>query len=68
VNTYFTQEISMNTQLSGKLTAFVAALLMNSLILGGMAILFNGHVARQGSDSSVVSQTTKKTDRLMSLI
>ena len=58
----------MNNQLSVKLTAFVVALLMNSLILGGTAILFNGHVVRQGSDSSVASQTTKKTDRLMSLI
>jgi Mn2+/Fe2+ NRAMP family transporter len=68
VNTFFTQEISMNNQLSVKLTAFVVALLMNSLILGGTAMLFNSHVARQGSDSSVVSQATKKTGQLMGLL
>jgi hypothetical protein len=58
----------MNNQLSVKLTAFVVALLMNSLILGGTALLFNGHVAGQGSDSSVVSQATKKTDQLTGVI
>jgi len=58
----------MNNQLSVKLTAFVVALLMNSLVLGGTAMLFNGHAARQGSNSSVVSQTTKKADQLMGVI
>jgi len=39
----------MNTQISSKLAALAAALMMNSLLLGGVAYLFNGpphqHVA-----------------------
>ena len=39
----------MNTQISSKLIALAAALMMNSLLIGGVAYLFNGplhqHVA-----------------------
>ena len=31
----------MNTQISSKITALAVALMMNSLILGGVAYLFN---------------------------
>ena len=34
----------MNTQISSKLAALVVALMMNSLIIGGVACLFNGQV------------------------
>lgn len=32
----------MNTQISSKLVALAVALMMNSLIIGGVACLFNG--------------------------
>ena len=32
----------MNTQISSKLAALAAALVMNSLLIGGVAYLFNG--------------------------
>jgi|HubBroStandDraft_4_1064222.scaffolds.fasta_scaffold2268651_1 hypothetical protein len=34
----------MNTQISTKLAALAAALMMNSLLIGGVAYLFNGAV------------------------
>ena len=38
------QEIHMNTQISTKLAALAVALMMNSLIIGGVAYLFNSQV------------------------
>jgi hypothetical protein len=42
-------ETIMNTQISSKLAALAAALMMNSLLIGGVAYLFSGplhqHVA-----------------------
>jgi hypothetical protein len=42
-------ETFMNTQISSKLAALAAALMMNSLLIGGVAYLFSGplhqHVA-----------------------
>jgi hypothetical protein len=35
-------ETFMNTQISSKLAALAAALMMNSLLIGGVAYLFNG--------------------------
>ena len=32
----------MNTQISSKLAALAAALMMNTLLIGGVAYLFNG--------------------------
>jgi hypothetical protein len=37
----------MNTQISSKLAALTLALMMNSLIVGGVAYLFNGHIRQQ---------------------
>jgi hypothetical protein len=34
----------MNTQISSKLAALAVALMMNSLIIGGVAYLFNGQI------------------------
>jgi hypothetical protein len=34
----------MNTQISTKLAALAAALMMNSLLMGGVAYLFNGQL------------------------
>ena len=35
----------MNTQISSKLAAFAAALMMSSLIMGGVAYLLEGHMS-----------------------
>lgn len=40
----------MNTQISSKLAAFAVALMMNSLLIGGVAYLFDGQI-RQYSNS-----------------
>ena len=40
------KEISMNTQISTKLSALAVALMMNSLLLSGVAYLFNSQVPR----------------------
>ena len=37
----------MNTQISSKLAALAVALMMNSLLIGGVAYLFNAQVDRQ---------------------
>jgi hypothetical protein len=37
----------MNTQISSKLAALAVALMMNSLLIGGVAYLFNAEVGRQ---------------------
>jgi hypothetical protein len=34
----------MNTQISSKLVALAVALMMNTLIIGGVAVLFNGQM------------------------
>jgi hypothetical protein len=39
------QETVMNTQISTKLAALALALMMNSLMLGGIAFLFSGPTA-----------------------
>jgi hypothetical protein len=49
----------MNTQISTKLAALAVALMMNSLIIGGVAYLFNGqlheHVALTSLAQSAAS-------------
>ncbi len=47
----------MNTQISSKLAAFAAALMMSSLIMGGVAYLLEGHI-QQPSFSVVVARVT----------
>jgi hypothetical protein len=41
-------ENTMNTQISAKLAALAAALMMNSLLIGGVAYLFGGQLHQQG--------------------
>jgi hypothetical protein len=52
-----TKETLMNTQISSKLAAFAAALMMSSLIMGGVAYLLEGHI-QQPSFSVVVARVT----------
>jgi hypothetical protein len=42
----------MNTQISSKLAAFAVALMMNSLIIGGVAYLFNGQIQQHSNSMS----------------
>jgi hypothetical protein len=51
----------MNTQISTKLAAVLVALMMNGLILGGVAFLFDGTNAQNSNDSSIAAQTTAGT-------
>ena len=48
----------MNTQITSKLAAVVVALMMNALILGGVAVLFDGSRAHETSASSLAGQQT----------
>ena len=50
----------MNTQISTKLTALAVALMMNGLIIGGVAYLFNAQ-ARQHPIQVSLAQTTPAT-------
>jgi len=47
----------MNTQISSKLAAFAAALMMSSLIMGGVTYLLEGHI-QQPSFSVAVARVT----------
>jgi len=44
----------MNTQISSKLAALAVALMMNSLIIGGVAYLFNAQLHTQTAVLSLV--------------
>jgi hypothetical protein len=44
-----TKELVMNTQISSKLAALCMALMMNGLMVGGIAYLFSGHIQSQPS-------------------
>jgi hypothetical protein len=41
----------MNTQISSKLAALAVALMMNSLIAGGVAYLFNGQIQQSATNT-----------------
>jgi hypothetical protein len=43
----------VNTQISTKLAAFTAALMMNSLLIGGVAYLFSGPLHQHAAIISV---------------
>ena len=43
----------MHTQISSKLAALAIALLMNSLIIGGVSQLFRSHVAQRATAVAV---------------
>jgi hypothetical protein len=44
----------MNTQISTKLAALAVALMMNSLIVGGVAYLFNSQLHQHATVTSLV--------------
>ena len=44
----------MNTQISTKLAALAVALMMNSVIIGGVAYLFNGQLQQHATVTSLV--------------
>jgi len=46
----------MNTQISSKIAALCMALMMNSLMMGGIAYLFSAHL--QGPPSAVLALAT----------
>jgi hypothetical protein len=46
-------ETLMNTQISTKLTALAVALMMNSLLIGGVAYLFSGPLHQHAAAISV---------------
>lgn len=46
----------MNTQISTKLAAVFIALMMNGLILGGVALLFDQTSAPNSNDSAIAAQ------------
>ena len=47
----------MNTQISTKFAALAVALMMNSLIIGGIAYLFNGQLHQHAAVLSVAQAT-----------
>jgi hypothetical protein len=52
----------MNTQISTKLAALAAALMMNSLLMGGVAYLFNAQLHQHTAIASLahtLASTTK---------
>jgi hypothetical protein len=51
-----TKEPVMNTQISSKIAALCMALMMNGLMMGGIAYLFSGHL--QGPPSAVLALAT----------
>jgi hypothetical protein len=51
----------MTTQISTKLAALAVALMMNSLIIGGVAYLFNGQLHQHTAITSLVQATTTTT-------
>ena len=53
----------MNTQISTKLAALAVALMMNSLLIGGVAYLFNGQLHQNAPVASVVKADSPKSDR-----
>jgi hypothetical protein len=49
----------MNTRISSKLSALAIALMMNSLIFGGVAVLFNSQASQHGSLIALAMQIAK---------
>ncbi len=54
----------MNTTLSTKLAALMLALAINSVILGGVALMFNSH-ARDFSTRTVAALTLRQAERVI---
>jgi hypothetical protein len=51
----FDKETIMNTSISTKLTALALALMFNSVIMGGMAYLFNAQLQQPTAVASLAS-------------
>jgi hypothetical protein len=49
----------MNTQISSKLAAFAAALMMSSLIMGGVAYLLEGHIQQPSLNVALAHLTSQ---------
>jgi hypothetical protein len=49
----FFRETTMSTQISSKLAALAIALMMNSLIIGAVAYLFNGQIQQRSTVESL---------------
>ncbi len=47
----------MNTQISTKLAALAVALMMNSLLIGGVALVFNGPMHQHSAVISLARST-----------
>ena len=56
------QETIMNTSLSTKLTALALALMFNSVIMGGMAYLFNAQLQHPTAIASLASTAANTTN------
>jgi hypothetical protein len=57
-----TKETHMTTQISTKLAALAVALMMNSLLIGGVAYVFNAQVHQHSAITSL-AQATPTTSR-----
>lgn len=53
----------MHTQISSKLAALAIALLMNSLIIGGVSQLFSSHVVRRATAVAVEHAPSQSAGR-----
>ena len=54
----------MNTQISSKLAALAVALMMNSLIIGGVACLFNCQIQHNAASVSLVHASAHTADEV----
>jgi hypothetical protein len=52
------QEKTMTTQLSTKLTALALALMVNSMMIGGVAFLFSGRIHQQPVMTTLAQTST----------
>jgi hypothetical protein len=52
----------MNTQISSKLAALAVALMMNSLIIGGVAYLFNCQIQHNAASVSLAHSSARTAD------
>jgi hypothetical protein len=56
------QETHMNTQISTKLAALAVALMMNTLIIGGVGYLFNSQLHQHAAFTSVAHAAVSTSD------
>jgi hypothetical protein len=49
----------MDTQITSKLAAFAAALMMSSLIMGGVAYLLEGHIQQPSLSVALAAVTSQ---------